>query len=366
MGGTVGSGIFVVPGLAAGLVGSTSLWAWGIVALSAFCTMLCLKWAGSQYPGTGAFYSIFYPVFGRTTATALVSLYFVSTIFGLATIAAGLGQYFLYLHLPHVFFLELGIILLFCLINIRGIRLSGFTENILTVLKIVPLFIIALALLPFISLSNILPFSPVNPPDFLRTILLVYWPFTGFEISAIPAEEVRDRNLIGRSLTLVMLIVVILYLCLNLSLIGSLGSEVLSNSPAPLATAAEYFIPRAGLFVALIGIIAMVSAMNAYLVGGSRVLQNLAQENRFPGISDLSRQGTPVIAILICSLLTVGLLLLTNRFAELAILSVITTLIPYLFISGATLTLFSRWRIRFIAMISLLMTAGILVLSWIG
>lgn len=325
--------------------------------------MLCLKWAGSRYPGTGAFYSIFYPVFGRTTATLLVSLYFISTIFGLATIAAGLGQYFLYLHLPHFFFLELGVILLFCLINIRGIQLSGLTENILTVLKIVPLFIIAVALLPLISLSNILPFSPLNPPDFLRTILLVYWPFTGFEISAIPADEVRDRDLIGRSLTIVMCIVIALYLCLNLSLLGALGSEVLANSPAPIATAVEYFIPSAGVFVALIGIIAMISALNAYLVGGSRVLQNLAYQNQLPSIRNLSRKGTPVPAILICSFLTAGLLLLTNRFAELAILSVITTLIPYLFISGATVTLFSRWRIRFIAVLSMLMTAGILVLS---
>ncbi|MDD1677817.1 MAG: GerAB/ArcD/ProY family transporter, partial [Methanomicrobiales archaeon] len=94
LGGTVGSGIFVVPGLTAGIAGSSSLWIWILVAFSATCTMLCLMWASSRFSGTGAFYTIYNPVFGKRMATFLVVVYFISTIFGLSTIAAGLGQYF--------------------------------------------------------------------------------------------------------------------------------------------------------------------------------------------------------------------------------------------------------------------------------
>ena len=42
VGGTVGSGIFVVPGIAAKLSGPGSLIAWVIVALSASCVLLSL------------------------------------------------------------------------------------------------------------------------------------------------------------------------------------------------------------------------------------------------------------------------------------------------------------------------------------
>jgi amino acid transporter len=44
VGGTIGSGIFVVHGLAAGILGPYSLLAWIIVAVSASCVLLSLAW----------------------------------------------------------------------------------------------------------------------------------------------------------------------------------------------------------------------------------------------------------------------------------------------------------------------------------
>jgi amino acid transporter len=362
VGGTVGSGIFVVPGLAAAVAGSSSLWIWLFVAFSATCTLLCLMWATSRFPGTGAFYSIFHPVFGNRTATILVILYFISTIFGISTIAAGLGQYFSYLSFSQPLLLEIGVITVFCGLNMRGIYLSGMTENVLTILKIIPLFAIAFLLIPRITLSHILPFPALGGGTFIQAILLIYWPYTGFEISAIPADETADKRLIGRSLALVMAIVIILYLSLNLSLLGALGSTALALSPAPIATAAASFLPLAGTVVAIIGIIAMISALNAYLVGGSRVLQNLSDKHALAGIKDLNQRGTPAIALIICSLLSASLLLLSNNFGELAVISVITTLIPYFFIGAAAFLLFPLRRFRIISVFSMAITAGILIL----
>jgi amino acid transporter len=363
VGGTVGSGIFVVPGPAAALAGSSSFWIWLLVGFSAACTLLCLIWASSRYPGTGAFYTIFHPLFGRNIATSLVIIYLISTIFGISTIAAGLGQYLSYLDLSNVLILEILIIFIFCLLNIRGIYLSGMTENILTILKIVPLFVIAFFLITRISLSNLIPFPALAPTTFAQTILLIYWPYTGFEISAIPADEVADKRVIGRSLAIVMAIVISLYVSLNLSLLGALGSQVIGESPAPLATAAALFLPLAGIFIAVIAIIAMISALNAYLIGGSRVLQNLATTHKIPSIQDLNIRGTPQIALIICSALSAALLLMSNHFAELAIISVITTLIPYLFIGAAAFLLFPSWRYRTISCFSMGMTLGILLFS---
>src|SRR4030066_1183341 len=97
VGGTIGSGIFVVPGIAAGIAGPGSLLAWLLVAISATCVMLSLGWASSKFPSTGAFYSIYSSVFGKHLSTPIVFLYMISAIFGIATIAAGIGQYFFYL-----------------------------------------------------------------------------------------------------------------------------------------------------------------------------------------------------------------------------------------------------------------------------
>ncbi|MDD1679707.1 MAG: APC family permease [Methanomicrobiales archaeon] len=365
IGGTVGSGIFVVPGLAAAVAGSSSIWIWVLVAFSATCTLLCLRWTTSRFPGTGAFYSIFRPLFGKKAATILVIVYLISTIFGISTIAAGLGQYLFYLGLSHLLIVEVLLITCFCMLNIRGIYLSGITENILTVLKIIPLFIITILLIPRISPSNLLPFPSLGPRTFIQGILLIYWPFTGFEISAIPADEIADKRMIGRSLVIVMAIVIGLYLSLNLSLLGALGSTVLAQSPAPLATAAELLLPMGGTFVAMIGVIAMISALNAYLVGGSRVLQNLAEEHAVSPLRSLNHRGAPQIALIICSVFSAGLLLVSNHFGELAAISVITTLIPYLFIGAAAFLLFPYKRFRIVSFFSVGMTAVILMLSLI-
>lgn len=365
VGGTVGSGIFVVPGLAAGLAGSTSLLAWLVVAVSATTTMLCLSWVITRFPSTGAFYTVFFTAFGKRIALSLVILYLIGTVFGIATIAAGIGQYLQFLNIQGYFSIEIAIIVVLCLINIRGIFHSGMTENVLTTLKILPLIFIAVVLVPFIKITNIFPLIPVTPTDFLRVVILVYWPFTGFEISAIPAEEVKDQKFISRALTMVMALVVALYILLNVSLIGSQGSVNLAASEAPIATAAESLFGPAGPLIALVGIIAMVSALNAYIVGGSRVLQNLSIQLHLPIIGDLTKWGTPARSLGACALTSILLLVFSNRFSELASISVITTLVPYIFISIASLILFKAAKIKVISILSCVITGGILFFSFI-
>lgn len=71
------------------------------------------------------------------------------------------------------------------------------------------------------------------------------------------------------------------YLSLNIALIGAAGAGVLATSPAPIAAAIGMFMGSSWV-VAVIGILAMLSAQNAYLVGTTRVLQGIAQEYHAP------------------------------------------------------------------------------------
>ena len=92
VGGTIGSGIFVVPGIAAGILGPSSLLAWIIVAVSASCVLLSLAWLLQKAGFHNSFYTLFSQVFGEPVSAALIVLYLVSGILGIATIAAGIGQ----------------------------------------------------------------------------------------------------------------------------------------------------------------------------------------------------------------------------------------------------------------------------------
>jgi amino acid transporter len=365
VGGTIGSGIFVVPGVAAKLSGPWSLLAWLIVAVSASCVLLSLAYVSFRFTSPNGFYSLFSSVFGTRFAFLLIILYLVSSVFGISTIAAGIGQYIAYFGISNVLLIEIVIIGAFCWLNISGISLSGMTENILTTLKIIPLVLLSFLLIPFIKADNFVPQTPVTVTGFLATIIIVYWPFTGFEISAIMVEETRDPKLIRRSLILVMGIVVSLYLLLNVALIGSVGAQALAASPAPLATAAAIVFDRSGTFIAIIGIVAMLSAINAYIIGTSRILQSLSAQFSVPKIRDLNLHGTPVYALITGSAISAGLLLFSNHFDQLATISVITTLIPYIFFCLASWVLVTDIKARLVSAAGAISTASILVIYFI-
>jgi amino acid transporter len=365
VGGTIGSGIFVVPGIAARISGVGSLVAWVIVAVSATCVLLSLASVSYRFSDSGGFFSLFESVFGKKIAVPLMTLYLVSSISGVSTIAAGIGQYVSYLGIGHPLLAEIGIIAVFCCLNIVGITLAGKTENVLTLLKIVPLVIIALLLLPFIKVSNLIPSAPLTTAGLLATIIIVYWPFTGFEISAIPVEEIKDPRMIKKALVYVMVIVVSVYLLLNIALIGSVGVEALAASPAPVAAAAGLIIARSDVIVACIGIIAMLSAMNAYIIGTSRVMQSTSARLDIPLTRDLGLRGTPVYALIIGCAIAALLLLVSNHFAELASISVVTTLVPYIFFCIAAWLTMHEWKIRLIAGLGAVSTLMIIVAFFI-
>jgi amino acid transporter len=364
VGGTIGSGIFIVPAIAAGIAGPSSLLSWIIVAISASCVMLSLAWASSKYPSTGAFYSIFTKVFSKRLSTAVVLFYVIASVFGIATIAAGIGQYVSFFGYLDVLWLEIVIIVLFGIINIIGVRPSGNIEILLTLLKTIPLVILAFVLFPYIQKENFTPFF-TDKTDFLKAIIIVYWPFTGFEISAITADETKNKKDIFTSLVIVILITTVVYLLLNIALIGSVGSQLLSSSSAPLALAASRVFQASGNIMAVIGIIAMLSALNAYLVAASRVIQNISFEHRLSLLPDLSKNGTPYIAIIISTIAGASLLLFSNHFAELATISVIATLLPYVFICACAIKLFDKPKIRIVAAVGLVSTFAILVTSFL-
>lgn len=363
VGGTIGSGIFVVPGIAAGIAGSSSLIAWVIVALSATCVMLSLAWFAGTRGYRESFYSLYAGVFGEKTSMMLVSLYIVSCIFGIGTIAAGIGQYISFFGVSGILVLELLVIGTFCAVNLAGIALSGTAEIALTVLKIVPLVVIAVLLLFFVSAGNLVPLAPVTASGMIAAILIVYWPFTGFEISAIPVDEVKDPGLIPRSLVLIMAIVASIYLLLNVSLIGSVGSAVLAASPAPVATASALLFSRSGDIVAVIGIIAMLSALNAYIVAGSRVLHTTASARGYSGMTGLNTRGAPVVPVIAVCIAGAVLLFFSNNFQLLAILSVVTTLVPYLFFCAGALLTGTTFIRRSVALAGVASTAAILLFS---
>jgi amino acid transporter len=114
--------------------------------------------------------------------------------------------------------------------------------------------------------------------------------------------------------------------------------------------------------VAVVGIITMLSALNAYMVGASRVLQNLAAAYRLQPLAALSARGTPVASLGVVCGLSTGLLLFWNRFDTLASASVIANLVPYVAICWVACVRSKAGAARVVAAVGGVLTAAILVL----
>ena len=362
VGGTIGSGIFVVPGIAARLTGVWSLCAWLIVAVSASCVLYSLASVSARFTDSGSFYSLFESVFGRKAAVPLIVLYLISSIFGISTIAAGIGQYIGYFGLAQVLVIEIGVIAGFCGINIIGIALAGKTETILTLIKIVPLVLIALLLLPFVRPENLVPAAPLTAAGLFATVIIVYWPFTGFEISAIPVEETTDPRMIRKSLLCVMAIVVSVYLLLNIALMGSVGvTGTRSISCAGCIRCRTYTgRRRAG---------GCLYRHRCHALGDQCVYCRDFKDSPeplgtvwHPPAPGSGWPGTPVSALVAGCGIAAGLLLFSNHFDQLASISVITTLIPYLFFCIASWILIRETRMRVVSAVGAFSTFAILVL----
>ncbi len=365
VGGTIGSGIFIVPGIAAGIAGTSSLLAWLLVAVSACSVAFALGSVQARSPGGTTFTALFATVFGRPLAALLVTTYAFSSAFGIATIAAGLGRYFAFFGLGHLLGLEILIIAVFLVLNLVGIAFSGATENVLSLVKLVGIVAIIVALVPFFHERELLPARIAPLPALLKAVIIVYWPFTGFEISAIPVAETKDPARIARALMLVMALVCVIYLGLNVALIGAIGTAELAASEAPVAYAVGRIFPGAGPLVAVLGIVTMLSALNAYIVGASRVIQNGCETFHLGRLAVLSSRGVPAIALYVACASAAGLLLFSNHFDVLAAAAVLMTLVPYIAICWAAFVGATTRTIRLVSLAGAILTSAILVLYFV-
>jgi len=72
----------------------------------------------------------------------------------------------------------------------------------------------------------------------------------------------------------------------------------------------------------------MMEALNASIVGTSRVLQNMAGRFSLPGLAEITPRGIPKTAIVISCILSGALLFFSNSFGLLASIAVVTALVP--------------------------------------
>jgi basic amino acid/polyamine antiporter, APA family len=370
IGNMVGSGVFLLPSALAGEAGPVSIVALALTGVGAMLLALVFANLGRAMPRTGGPYAYARQAFGDFVGFQTAWAYWIAAWVGNAAIAVAFAGYLgVYWHeitdkhwLTAV--VAMAAVWAFTLVNVLGARETGVAQVVTTVLKFVPLVIIAVAGLFYVHGSNFSPFTIHGGFDWHvnAAATLALWAFIGLESATVPAAEVKDaKRTIPRATILGTLVTTVLYIVALVSIMGVLSQAVLSGSTAPFADAANAmwggtFLGLAwGKWIALVAIAATLGALNGWIMLTARVSLAAAEDGLFPRtFARVSgKRRTPVFGLVVSSVLVSALLFygwnesFVARFTDIIYLATWMTVIAYAYAAAAEIVLFFRDRSLF-------------------
>lgn len=353
IGNMIGAGIFVLPSSLA-KYGGISIIGWIFSALGALVLAKIFSNFSKILVGkSGGPYTYSKAGFGDFVGFLVAWGYWISCWVGNAAIAlaaiSALSYFFPILETNTTYAIIAGLSLIWVLtwINSRGIKESGRIQILTTVLKLVPLVLIILLGAFFFKLETFPDFnltSESNLAIFPVVAVLTLYAFLGIESASIPAGNVKNPEVtVPRATMLGTIITTLVYILSTVVLFGIIPTEVLSESPTPFADAGRLIGgDYTGLIVASGAAIAAIGALNGWILITGQMSMAMASDDLFPKVfSRENKSGAPVFGLLIGSLLTSAIMLmnftegLVEQFEFALLLTTLTCLVPYLFVSGS-------------------------------
>jgi amino acid transporter len=230
-------------------------------------------------------------------------------------------------------------------INVRGVRSGSGAVTILTVAKLVPLFLFVIAGVFFVEPAAFdWPGFP-TARTLGDTVLLLLFAFFGVEVALIPSGEVKDpARTVPRAIYMALTLTTALYILIQLVAQGTLGTNLALHRDAPLAEAAKVFLGNPGRVLLLAGaIISGFGFIASDILSSPRILFAFGRDGILPRVLAHvhPRWRSPDIAILVYTTVAFALSL-TSSFAALAIMANVAALLLYIICCAAAFELIRR------------------------
>jgi APA family basic amino acid/polyamine antiporter len=375
IGAIIGSGIFIVTGIVAGMAGPAMIISVLIAGIIALFSAMSVAELSAYLPEEGGTYAYAQKLISPFAGFIAGWIWVFSNIFVGAAVSLGFAQYFatLFPALP-VKGIAVIICLIFILINSIGLKESTILNNLLVTVKVlILLFFIAFGL-GFFRSTNLTPLAPAGISGILSGAALIFFAYTGFARVTIMAEEVQDpRVTIPRSIYLALAISTVLYILVSIIAVGLVGTTALSQSGSPLADAIRVTgSSPAVLLISTGAMIATASVLLTTIMGISRILFAMSRKGDLPSFLNRlhPRFNTPHYAIWISGACMIAAILLADLTLVVAV-STFAMLVFYLIADIAAFRIPSDFQkypriIPVIGAVSCIALIGFLTInSWI-
>jgi basic amino acid/polyamine antiporter, APA family len=332
----IGSGIFLLPGTAAALLGVWSLPAVLLAAVAVLLIVLCFAEASSRFDQPGAAYLYARAAFGDLVGFEVGWMTWLARVATIATLTVGFARAIAYLipaagdgwvRLAAIAFP----VVTLTAVNVIGVEAGARTGVVLTIGKLVPLAVFIGAGLFAASWSTAAAQTPTQDGGLAPAAILLLFAYAGFENAPAPAGEYRrPRRDVPFALMANLAIVTAVYVGVQWVALGTLPG--LGSSTTPLADAAATFLGGWGGPLLTVGAaVSILGTVGSTTLAGPRYLYALALDGYGPRFLAAvhPRFRTPANAVLTQGAVALPLAL-SGSFEELAALSVIARLASYL------------------------------------
>jgi amino acid transporter/nucleotide-binding universal stress UspA family protein len=296
----IAAGIFTLSGLAIRNVGSSAMISFFLAAFVALFTALTYCEFVTIYPKTGEGYlyarKTFTPPLAFFVGWALLLGYASSCAFYIASLSSYFNEFIW--HSPIELLSGLIILIGLTLLNIKGTKESGKFQIIVTGAKVILLIWFIYGGIKFVDVQGLIDKMSHDFVKIGSTAAMVFITFFGFSAIAASAGEVKNpvKN-IPRAIFISMFVVTVLY---TLVVMVVLFAGLQEYTEASMGAAAQKFLGYIGGYVIIAGaIFSMISASNASIMAGSRVLLSMSQLQHMPKEIGMinARTRTPIMAV---------------------------------------------------------------------
>lgn len=284
----LGSGIFVVPGLAARIAGPASIVSWILLSLASYPFAYTFARLSARKPESGGVYAFARDGFGVGAGTATAWLFVAWVTLGApaATVAAASYLAFVFpMTRLDVFLVAAALMVGAFVINYLGIRFSGRVQLVTVAAIVAALIVAVVASVPRITPSDYVPFLPGGVASVGTASALIVWSYLGYENTSNVAEEFKDPERdFRRSVGISVLLISGLYIAVAVVTVGT-GAYLVGGGVTPFAAMmSDAFGTYGGAVVAFLAVFVTFGTVNAYTAGIARVYYAAARDGVFPKV----------------------------------------------------------------------------------
>ena len=345
IGGAICAGVFVMLGHATSLAGSAIVIVLPLCGIINLFTMCSYAELGAAIPRAGGEYTFAKVAYGGLVAFLTGWFEWISNAFYAALSSVGFAYIVSYI-VPaiNVPLTAIIMIIIFTVINIRGVKEAGTVETVMMFVLLIILVIYVLVGWFYGSGTSTLQLSA--PRGFLgiaEATAYIFVVYLGAEAIAVTQAEIKNPSkTIPRAIILSAIALIVVYTLIAYVTVRAVSPEILGREVSPLTyVAGQMMGPLGVILITIAGMIAALSSLNTSIVAQSRVAYALSRDGYFPtALLKIHRRfGVPHISVILGSLFIIAL-------AATGVIQFVGYATDFGFIIGFTLVNLSLMKLR--------------------